>query len=265
MEQEITISRKKEEQEFHNRLRSGNLKSNKKQYDYYKSNVKYYSVDRGNRQYVNRWLEQRCAGRRVLDYCCGDGRYTFTCAEYGADAVGIDISDVSIENCKRSAAEKGLEKRSAFFVMDAEEMKFEDNYFDIILCMGVLHHLDFRKALKELSRVLKPDGKIICTEALGHNPLIQLYRRVTPHLRTEFEAEHILKMSDLKMAEGFFGSIKTSFFHLATIAAVPLRKTPVFDGFLEVMEGIDRVLLRLPVIRTMAWMVIFELSNPKNK
>lgn len=257
--------RKQEEQLFHNILRSDELKKDEKQYDHYTANSKYYSIDRGNRHYVYEWLKQECAGKKVLDYCCGDGRYTFLCAEYGANAHGIDISDVTIDKCRKTSAEKGLGSKTTFWVMDAEDMEFDDDYFDIILCMGVLHHLDLKKAFKELSRVLKPDGRIICTEALGHNPVIQLYRNRTPHLRTEYEAKHIIRMSDLRMAKEFFGDVETRFFHLATLAAVPFRNMPFFSGMLSLLEGVDRILLKIPLIRTQSWMVVFELSKPQSR
>lgn len=255
--------RKKEEQELHNKLRSEDLKTNKEEFEYYTSNSKFYSIDRGNKQYVLKWLQQRCKGKRVLDYCCGDGRYTFQCAEYGSESTGVDISDVTIKNCKSVAVKKGLDQHTSFHVMDAEDMDFEDNYFDIILCMGVLHHLDLQRSYSELLRVLKPDGHIICTEALGHNSIIQLYRTLTPHLRTKYEIEHILKMSDIKMAQKYFGHIETRFFHLATLAAVPFRNMFFFNKLLSVLESVDGLLLNLPFVRTQAWMVVFELSKPR--
>lgn len=257
--------RKKEEQEFHNKLRSDELKQDAIAYEHYTSNSKYYSIDRGNKQFVAKWLKERCKGKKVLDYCCGYGTYTFLCAEYGADAYGIDVSDVTIEKCKTSAAEKNLQDNTSFFIMDAEKMDFEDNYFDYIMCMGVLHHLDLQKAYMELSRVLKPGGQIICTEALGHNRIIQLYRRMTPHLRTKYEMEHILKMADLEKTKEYFGQVKAQFFHLATLAAVPFRNTFAFDALLGVLESIDNVLLKIPVVREQAWMVVFQLSDPKEK
>ncbi len=88
--------------------------------------------------------------------------------------------------------------------MDAEQLTFPDQTFDLIVCNGVLHHLDLRYAYPELARVLKPGGRILCLEALGYNPAIQLYRKLTPHLRTAWEAEHILTMRQVKEAGLFF-------------------------------------------------------------
>ncbi len=104
------------------------------------------------------------------------------------------------------------------------------------------------------------DGEIICDERLAHNPLIRLYRKRTPHLRTKWEVEHILTNS-LKLEE-YFGKVETNFFHLATFAAVPLRNTPVFKFILNLLEAVDRVLLKLPLLKWQAWQVVFVLSQP---
>jgi len=98
----------------------------KRKYKYHTANKKYYAIDRGNREYVYDWIEKRCRNKHVLDYCCGDGRYTFFCAEHGAKAIGIDISNVTISNCQAEARKKGLRTPPLFLIMDAEKTSFED-------------------------------------------------------------------------------------------------------------------------------------------
>ena len=199
----------------------------------------------------------------MLDYCCGDGGVSVFLAKHGADVVGIDISETSIENCRQAAIREGADGNVTFCVMDAENMVgFDDDFFDIIMCMGVLHHLDLSLAFPELARVLKPDGEILCGEPLAYNPLIQWYRKRTPHLRTEWEAEHILTFRDLDLAQKFFGRVDVKFFHLATLAAVPFRNSPWFDTLLGLLEALDEVILKWPIVQTQAWRMLFTLSRP---
>lgn len=147
--------------------------------------------------------------------------------------------------------------------MDAENLTFEDNTFDVIVCSGVLHHLNLANAYPQLARVLKPSGAILCVEALGHNPFISLYRKLTPHLRTKWEAEHILKMKDIHLARRYFGKIDMKFFHLFTIFGLPLQNTSCFDSALTLLERIDSTVLKVPFLQLMAWQIIFELGLPK--
>lgn len=254
--------RKREEAEFHDRLRGAELLDDPHEYERLTSNKRFYAIDRVSSKFIDDWLVARCSGKRVLDYCCGNGRYSFIVARNGGSAVGIDISEVSIENCRREAAKQGIDGSTDFQVMDAEQMTFPDDSFSYACVAGVLHHLDLPKAYAELARVIAPGGAVVSLEALGHNPVINAYRRRTPHLRTSWEAEHIIRMKDLALAKRYFRHVELQFFHLATLAAVPFRRTPIFTPLLRVLEIVDSVLLRIPFVREQAWMVGFVLRDP---
>lgn len=232
--------------------------------DEYNSNRKFYAVAQRSHAFVESWLARRVPGARVLDYCCGEGPAAMKCAAQGAEAWGIDISPVSIETATQVAAEKGLTDRTHFAVMDAEATGFEDSFFDVIIVNGVLHHLDLDKAYAELARILKPTGAVICTEALRHNLAIHAYRKLTPHLRSEWEVAHILGKPEIEQAKRAFDSVEVGgFFHFASLAAVPFRNMPGFRFLLGALELVDRVLLKLPVVRWQAWMAVFILSRPR--
>jgi ubiquinone/menaquinone biosynthesis C-methylase UbiE len=253
--------RKLKERELHDLL-EGDLSNDPK----YTSNLKYYSISQTNRYFVENWLTQRCAGKEVLDYCCGAGDYALLMAEVGAKSWGIDISPVSVEKAQSKAKRRNLEGRAIFATMDGEATAFPDNHFDLIVESGVLHHLDLKRAYRELARILKPGGEIICIEALRHNVFIHLYRKLTPHLRTAWETDHILGRTEITMAEKYFNKVQVAkFFHLATIGAVPFRHSRVFHPLLQVLEGVDSTLLRCPAIKWQAWMVVFILSQPKKQ
>lgn len=231
------------------------------------SNMKYYSVERKNRDYVTESLKKYCAGGDVLDYCCGNGLDTVRIAKdmHPKSVIGVDISDVSIENSRVRARSEGVDGVAKFAVMDAEELTFPDNSFDVIHVYGVLHHLNLDKAYAQLSRVLRPGGHVIATEAMKHNPAIALYRRRTPHLRTEWEAEHILGRGEIRQAYKYFDGIDVRLFNLATLAAVPLRRRKVFGPVLRVLEAVDSLLLEVPGLKWWAWMSVFTLSKPRKK
>lgn len=263
-------ARKTEEIAFHDKLRAGQYEQRwsieaeqRVAADALWSNFKYYSVERHSLALSQGWLRAAAPSATVLDYCCGNGEDALFIAAHGASrVVGIDISDVSIQNCIDRADAAGFLDRVHFQVMDAEQLSFSSDSFDLINEYGVLHHLDLRRALPELARVLKPNGQMICTETLGHNPLIARYRRRTPHLRTAWEADHILKRSDFQLMREYFGDIEMHFFHLATLAAVPFRKSTVFGPMVTALRAMDRVLLSLPGLRWQAWQVVFRLRRP---
>lgn len=263
--------RKQEEVEFHDRLRDGQFEQRwspaaeaRVKGDPLWSNFKYYAIERHSLDLVKYWLVERCRESAVLDYCCGNGDDALFVAKNGArSVVGIDLSAVSINNCRSRARSEGLDDRVEFRVMDAEALDFPDNSFDMVMEYGVLHHLELETAMGELARVLKPDGAMICTETLAHNPFIRMYRRLTPRLRTAWETEHIIGRRSFEIISRHFGRIEMRFFHLATLAAVPLRSTWLFPVVVPVLRAVDRVLLALPGLRWQAWQIVFRLSEPK--
>ena len=244
--------RKQEEIDFHNEQRFQRRPLRK-----------YYSINRRIHQYVEGWMSQRCAGKRALVYGCGDGAQSFHLARSGASVIGIDIADNSIKLAREQAEKEGLADRISFQVMDCENLAFPDNSIDIIVAASVLHHLDLPRAYSEMARVLKPSGAIICIEPLGHNPLIQFYRRRTPDLRTRWEIEHILKVKHVRLAEKFFDRVEARFFHLFTLLAVPFHRRQGFSKMLGALEVLDSVVLRIPYLKRQAWQVVFVLSGPR--
>jgi ubiquinone/menaquinone biosynthesis C-methylase UbiE len=237
-----------------------------REYEQHFSNMKFYSIAKSSFAYRDKLLFEGIRDAVVLDYCCGNGEIAIEMAKRGASRViGIDISSVAIENARALSNVAGVGKICEFKVMDAEKTEFHDDTFDIIHEYGALHHLDLQAAYRELARILKPTGKLVCTEALRHNPLIHWYRRRTPHLRTKWEVEHILGLPEINSGLSFFDSLDLRTFHLASLAAVPFRKTFFFERIRSILDSVDSFLLSLPWVKKMAWVAVFELRKPIRK
>ncbi len=227
------------------------------------SNMKFYSITKSSFAYRDALLFDGINGSVALDYCCGNGEVAIEMAKQGAArVVGIDISSVAIENARALAQNAGVDPVCEFVVMDAEHTEFADGTFDIIHEYGALHHLDLLAAYKELSRILKPGGKLVCTEALRHNPFIHWYRKKTPHLRTNWEVEHILGIPQIKGGGKYFSILSICTFHLAALMAVPFRKSFVFKPLLAMLNMIDRIILNIPLLRWLAWIAVVQYKRP---
>lgn len=264
-------TRKSEERSFHDHLRRGAhsqtwslAEEEALRSDPLWANYKYYAIERRNLDFIRRWLKENCRGKRVLDFGCGNGEHALFAAENGAaSVVGIDISEVAVENCRAQAKEKKLDHLATFRCLDGETMDFPDCSFDVAVEYGVLHHVDLDKAMKEIARVLTPDGRMICDEALGTNPLFHLYRKLTPQLRTPWEVDHLLTKKKVESLGRHFGVMDLRFYHLATLAAVPLRGTVAFDAVLRTLERVDDFVLSVPGMRWLAWQAVVTLGAPR--
>lgn len=240
------------EKEFHNHRFAENTR---------KPLDKYYSISNNTRKLFLDIMNTDLMGKKVLEYGCGTGSFSFDLAKGGAKVYGIDISEVAINTAKREAKFTDYSEQIEFTVMNAEELQFENDFFDRVCGNSILHHLDLKKALNELKRVLKKDGNAVFVEPLGHNPFINLYRKLTPKLRSE--DEHPLKVKDLELFKDYFSDIKITYFHLTTLLAVPFRNTKLFNTVLALLSKIDSVLFMFEIFRRNAWMIVVELSNPK--
>jgi SAM-dependent methyltransferase len=255
--------RKKVEASFHDQRAIDRLQKGSGEFEAIYANKKYYTITRAHRIRIDRWIASYCRGAVVLDYCCGEGETTAKLCQPGATVFGVDISAESLVVARRTCAH--IANPPNFVVGDAEALAFPDSYFDAILVSGCLHHLDLEKAYRELHRVLKPNGRIMCNEAMAHNPIFHFYRKLTPKLRTPWEVPHILRMRDIRKADNFFEGNDVHFHYLFSLFAVPFRRTRFFLPMLNVLELVDRIALSIPGFRLMAWQTTFELSRPKGK
>lgn len=99
-------------------------------------------------------------GLTALDAGCGEGYMSRTLAEGGAKVTGIDFSDELI----RAAREHSLtpELPVTFDVGDVSSLPYDPGTFDLVLCNHLLNDLEHpSQAIKEFSRVLSPQGRIV--------------------------------------------------------------------------------------------------------
>jgi len=257
--------RKREELEFHNQARDMEVAQDESADDFntLHGNRKYYSTTRLSRYYMDAWMKRHVPAKVFLDYACGDGKQVIQAAKLGAAlAVGIDISDLSLSYAREYAKSAGVEDRCIFIHGDCEDTGLPEACIDVVLCSGMLHHLNLDLAFSELYRILKPNGSILALEALNYNPLIKLYRRRTPAMRTAWEKEHILSVGDMKRASSFFEVGRIRYWHLCSLFAVLFRRWPkLFNVALSVLDGFDQLLLRVPGVRLMSWQFSCELRR----
>lgn len=253
-------ARKQEELQLHDQKRDAEYLSHleDREWEDLKGDLKFYRAAADSEEYIRGWMEEHCPGKALLDYACGNGLRSIRAAKAGASVVvGIDLSSVSVKNAAK-AAELECPGSAIFFVQgDCENTRLPDASFDIIVCSGMLHHVDLSYAFPEIRRLLKPGGIAFGYEALAYNPLIKLYRRLTPRMRTKWEAEHILSYGDLRFAGRFFSVQNVKHWTLLGLLGFYLPAAMPFFRLL------DRLLLSMPLIKLMSWTFTFELHNTK--
>ena len=102
--------------------------------------------------------------RKILDIGTGTGFFSVLLGRDGYRMTGIDLTPAMVEEARREA--KKFKARARFLVMDAQELKFEDESFDAIITRNLTWTLpDVKKAYEEWYRVLRVGGRLINYDA----------------------------------------------------------------------------------------------------
>ncbi|MBR5095044.1 MAG: class I SAM-dependent methyltransferase [Oscillospiraceae bacterium] len=142
-----------------------------------------YSV---NRQGFGNWIYEHYQirpGQKILELGCGDGSMWQPHISELPERTTLLLTDLS-PGMLASAEEKlrGTENIS-FQVVDIQEIPCEDDSFDLVIANMMLYHVpQIEKALREVSRVLKPGGKA-CFATYGENGILTHLDRMLPGLR----------------------------------------------------------------------------------
>lgn len=110
---------------------------------------------------------------RCLDIGCGTGDYLIELLDFAKEVVGADYAEGMLTEAKKKIA--GQEHCIRLSLEDIEGLSFSDNYFDFVVCAGVLEYLyDDSRAFSEIHRVLKPGGFAYITFPNKLSPFMQI-------------------------------------------------------------------------------------------
>lgn len=125
----------------------------------------------------------------LLDVGCGTGKVLSLIKDkFNTKVSGIDLSEGMVEKAKELLGESADLK-----VGDSENLLWEDDTFDVIICNASFHHYPNPIAvLKEMKRVLKPDGRVIIADPWCPNPIRLLINLLLP----------LINSGDVKMYSG---------------------------------------------------------------
>ena len=123
--------------------------------------------------------------KRVLDLGCGSGRHTVYLIKRNFDVYGIDISEAGIRIAKDWLKKKGLKanfKTGSIY----KRLPYKENFFDAVISVQTIHHArikNIRKVIKEIERVLKPNGFIFITVAASIPRRVKRWKHkiIEPH------------------------------------------------------------------------------------
>lgn len=203
----------------------------------------------GQKRYENRFfnLKRMCNSSKsssILEIGCGDGEFTKRLLSIESTIYASDINFDVLQRAKDSL--KKFESENLCFKMDdAENLSFKDHSLNIVCGISILHHLDYKKGLKEAFRVLKNGGEIFFTEPNLLNPITITAFNI-PWLRKKLGAspnETALIRWEVEryLRDIGFKEIKVLNYDFL------FPGTP--DSMIDIIDNIGSVLAKIPIIK----------------
>lgn len=154
-------------------------------------------------------LTENIDSKNILDFGCGIGRISLKLARIAKSVIGVDISEQSIKAANENAKIYGVLNFKGFILDEKISIKYQ-KYFDYILLINVIHHVeDINSIFKKISNYLKDNGEIIIFEFNPLNllfiPFIIYIKEVKSHLNRAyfrsnfFTLQKILKINNFKI------------------------------------------------------------------
>ncbi len=186
----------------------------------------------------------RDPSQRLLDFGCGPGVGSIRYARRGYVVHGFDISEANIANCRMLAQTYGVADRTSFSSHVAEILPYDDEYFDVVVGMDILHHIDIPVAIGEVRRVLKPGGVAVfreCIEAPVWDA-VRNWRLVTRFYPKEASFDTHITADERKINEHDLATITGMFeeYQVRRFGIVSRLHRLVHDPRQKVLGGLQR-------------------------
>ncbi len=167
--------------------------------------------------------QQLARGKRVLDVACGEGYGSFLLAEHAVSVIGVDLAPEAVAHASSTYRRENLQ----FLAGNCTQLPLPDACMDVAISFETLeHHAEHEAMLRELRRVLTPEGVLLISTPERH------HYSTERNYRNPF---HVLELS-----EGEFRQLLARHFaHAAYYAqrvvyaslAVPCEGTSPFVSF----------------------------------
>jgi len=205
----------------------------------------------------------------MLDLGCGEGRHIFGAMQKfpNLQCVGLDPH---LESLDKSL--EGLElfeslsnKTTTFLSGSAYSLPFGDSTFDLVVCSEVLEHLhEYRDAISEINRVLKPGGKFLASVPA------EFPEKICWALSTEYQNQpgghlRIFKKKNLinDVSERGFNFIQSERFHSVHSAYWWLRCLFWKSQETNILVGWYKKFLEIHILQKPKWIDFLDKSlNP---
>ena len=186
---------------------------------------------------------------RVLDWGCSYGQVSYLLARRGLDMVGYDVGQAFQD--PRLPMTRGL---TAVSGEHPSSLPFDDASFETVLCCGVLEHVpDEHASLREIRRVLAPEGKLLIynlPQKASYKEYVIRRLRLGPTHDRRYDVGSIravLRRNGFRLVRVRRGGVLP---HMGTGLPPSVRR--VYERFPGAVIAADRTLSQIPLLAQVA-------------
>lgn len=207
-------------------------------------------------------LIEKIDPENILDYGCGGGWLTKVLVSHGYNVTAVDLNEVLIENAKKLIPEAN------FIAADCTNLPLEDNSFDLVIGMGILHHMDLDKALTELKRITRENKYLIFMEPNKLNPPGFIGRKFSPldiHTEDEepfspFEFKKMCIRNGFKVKK-FFCILPYSFALSYVVGKSRFDGSNFLNHLCKPIELSERVYEKIPLFKHLSSTIVIVIQK----
>lgn len=196
------------------------------------------------------------AHHHVLELGAGSGMHTLALAKTKAKVVATDISPSALKLLENNVIAAG--ETIITEIADIESLPFADSSFDVVVCAGSLSYGDPAIVDKEIYRVLRPQGTLICVDSLSHNPIYRLNRWIGCFrgLRTKSTLRFMPRLSRIERLSSRFCQVEMHYFgaltYIMPFVAILIGKNVAqkFSDWIDRFVRVKRAAFKFVIVAT---------------
>lgn len=198
----------------------------------------------------------------ILDIGCGSGVYTKELIKKGSKVTAIDIAETYLSQTKKLV---GRTKRLQLVAADATKLPFKRNTFDKVLFTEVIEHIpQYEKSLREIHRVIKPNGTVTISTPSRFSPLNIAYEIKRKINRYSYN-EHIHEFTPgefLRLIQKYFVVEKfvfTNFFFPYPFDQIAIHISS--KRFIKILTKAEQFMQNHPLLKYFGWTMIIRVKK----
>jgi len=205
-------------------------------------------------------------GKKVLEFGIGPNHpVSFYIAKNCKEYTVVDLSENRLKRYKEKLNADNI-NNVEYIVGDIMKINLPFNNYDILVGLGVIHHLkDIKKTMNRFKWLLREGGYAVFADPLNTEPLIIFSRFISRPFRPNLKWEFPLKTKDINAIKSIFPDNKIVYMNALSKLALPFVFLPfskrIFRRVFNILNSLDLKILKYSFFKRVAWQIAIKVNK----